>query len=719
MSILSSLLKLGQGTPTQQIPTAVQTTEIAQEVAPFIKDILGKSQALYKERMAEGFVPFEGQTLADVTADQLAAQEGLRGLVGSQAGGLQEARELVRRQTQQATAEELQPFMNPYQQAVTDIAKRKAQEQFEQETLPGLRKQAIDAGAFGGSRAAMRESQAQDAQARLLADIQAKGDLAAFQDARKAFEAQKTRERQAAEGLTGLATGQFGAQTKELGALEAVGREEQQRQQQLLDESYQRFLQERTFPEQQLGQYQALVAGTPISQGNVTYQQARFQPSPLSQALGTAATALGTYQGAKNLKLFGSKEGGGIKEGIASLPVVQKQQGKQILQQTMQDVSPISGVSDVGTDEEAGAILDFLRSLGTNIKDYVKNPTTERQKERARKLQDFNVRAGEIAKEKEDAEKIRQQNLMLQNQQNQLEKSILDAANQTTVNRQPTVTNQPVVNTNQQPAFNTNQQQTTDTDVDDTTQTTAQNRSSNVLSGVNTVTEDTTPPPEKTPDPRPLDEMRTAVRGIEGLLKDREAKLTAQEAREKELLDKDRETVRGAAKAKFLTDLGSALLKGDGTGGGFFSEFGKAGAEAVKGSQKAVDALRNLNKEERKLVTDSANRQFQNELSQYQQQLKLGEITLQEYKLGIEQTKANLLNFLKKIEIGDSAETSVATLFTNTRAGTVPLEIAVEAYKEKRSRLPKNIRKVYDSNFNELIEAEPEADLNKFQLLKQ
>ena len=97
-------------------------------------------------------------------------------------------------------------------------------------------------------------------------------------------------------------------------------------------------------------------------------------------------------------------------------------------------------------------------------------------------------------------------------------------------------------------------------------QNTAQNRSSNVLSDINNVTE---PPPEETPDPRPLDEMRTAVRGIEGLLKDREAKLTAQETKEKELLDKDRETVRGAAKAKFLTDLGSALLKGDGTGGGF------------------------------------------------------------------------------------------------------------------------------------------------------
>ena len=147
---------------------------------------------------------------------------------------------------------------------------------------------------------------------------------------------------------------------------------------------------------------------------------------------------------------------------------------------------------------------------------------------------------------------------MLQNQQNQLEKSILDAANKTTVNRQPTVTNQPVVNTNQQPAFNTNQTQTTDTDVDDTAQNTAQNRSSNVLSGVNNVTE---PPPEETPDPRPLDEMRTAVRGIEGLLKDREAKLTAQEAKERELLDKDRETYLRAARAKFLTDFGSSLLK--------------------------------------------------------------------------------------------------------------------------------------------------------------
>ena len=295
MSILSSLLGLGQGQPTQVIPTAVTEPKIAEELAPFLKDILGKGQALYKQRMEEGFVPFEGKTLADVTAQQRAAQEGIAGLVGTQKPILDEAGVLVRGGAERATAEALQPFMNPYQQAVTDIAKRQAQERFEQETLPGLRKQAIDAGAFGGSRAAMRESQAQDAQARLLADIQAKGDLAAFQDARRAFETQKAREAQTAEGLAGLAQTGFAQQLKEFGQLEAVGREEQQRQQQLLDESYKRFLQERQFPEQQLGQYQSLVAGIPVGQQSITRTPQQFQPSPIAQALGTATGIANIY----------------------------------------------------------------------------------------------------------------------------------------------------------------------------------------------------------------------------------------------------------------------------------------------------------------------------------------------------------------------------------------------------------------------------------------
>ena len=64
--------------------------------------------------------------------------------------------------------------------------------------------------------------------------------------------------------------------------------------------------------------------------------------------------------------------------------------------------------------------------------------------------------------------------------------------------------------------------------------------------------------------------MRTAVRGIEGLLKDREAKLTAQEKKEKELLDKDRKMVESAAKAKAQLILMVSFIKRDPAGGGFF-----------------------------------------------------------------------------------------------------------------------------------------------------
>jgi len=389
MSILSSLLSIGQGTPTQQIPTAVQTTEIAKEVAPFIKDILGKGQALYKQRMDEGFVPFEGQTLADVTADQLAVQEGLRGLVGSQAAGIQEARDLTRGQTQQATTEALQPFMNPYQQAVTDISKRTAQERFESETLPGLRKQAIDAGAFGGSRAAMRESQAQDAQARLLADIQAKGDLSAFQNAQKQFEAQKTRERFAAEGLSGLTGAEFGARKEELAGLQAVGAEDQKRQQQLLDESYKRFLDERRFPEQQLGQYQGFVSGaSPFLKSTETRMgPQQFQDSPVEKALKLAGTGLGTYKTADGLGLF-SKEGGGIEQGLASLPVVQREEGQQVLNLRKPYDEP-------GFVSQGERIAEKIQNLPGAIKDFLGSiiGPTEKQKEQRADLDQYTIDA--------------------------------------------------------------------------------------------------------------------------------------------------------------------------------------------------------------------------------------------------------------------------------------------------------------------------------------
>ena len=360
----------------------------------------------------------------------------------------------------------------------------------------------------------------------------------------------------------------------------------------------------------------------------------------------------------------------------------------------MDEVSPMTGVSDVGSEEQAGIIANFLKSLNYG--------PTEKQEEKAKELQDYNVRAQKIRQEIEDAKNLKKQNLMLAKKQTLLDDTIASQVpvdvvpdNTTTVNTQPIVID----------------------DVDDVAQNNAGNRVTNVLSNVNTVTEDTTPPPEENvTKPRPLDEMRTAVKGLEGLFKDRDAKLTTQEATEKALIDTDRAEAKGEARRKFLVDFGEALLTGDGAGGGFFAEVGKAGAKATKGSQKYFDTLKNLNKEERKIVTDSANRQFNNQVSQYQQQLELGKITLKEYELGIEQAKASLGNYLKEIQLFDSSLSTTISLFDKARSGDVELSAAVGAYNTVRDRLPDDVKSGYDKSFNTLIEASPEEGLNKFTL---
>ena len=619
MSILSSLLKLGQGTPTQQIPTAVQTTEIAQEVAPFIKDILGKSQALYKERMAEGFVPFEGQTLADVTADQLAAQEGLRSLVGSQAGGLQEARELVRRQTQQATAEELQPFMNPYQQAVTDIAKRKAQEQFEQETLPGLRKQAIDAGAFGGSRAAMRESQARDAQARLLADIQAKGDLAAFQDARQAFEQQKTRERQAAEGLSGLTGAEFQARRAELGGLEAVGREQQQRQQQLLDESYQRFLQERGFPEQQLGTYQGFVSGASpfLRTTQTTMGPQQFQPSPIASALGTAAAGLGTFKAAQDLNLF-SKEGGPVipaEEGTPGglrgimIKIIRAQRGKggdprskraerERTQMQQEDVTRMLEEMDM----QAGGLIDL--------------PIVERQ-------QSGIVRRGRIRGPQDVIDRpappspLEQENQMLKETIENLAKE-----------------NQMIDENTQMMEGEKDRQMMTETPVIEQKPT----------DGIPT-------------ESQAIKDLGTEISSFKTELDDINKKRLAN-------IDASKDALKSQAQIDFLMGVSKGLLQG-GTRGGLLADLTRGGQEGVEAVKDYQANLANLNNQELDVINSNLQDQFNLKTQAINLAFKKGELTREERKLAIDETNAQYTRMLTGINRASDSLNAVRSILTD------------------------------------------------------
>jgi hypothetical protein len=88
-------------------------------------------------------------------------------------------------------ANTVQSFMNPYTQGVTDIARRQAQDAFNQQSM-ARNAAAQRAGAFGGSRHGVTDAMASNDLNTQLNDIQLKGGDAAFRQAMDAINAQRS-----------------------------------------------------------------------------------------------------------------------------------------------------------------------------------------------------------------------------------------------------------------------------------------------------------------------------------------------------------------------------------------------------------------------------------------------------------------------------------------------------------------------------------------------
>ena len=333
---LSSLLGLGTQSNLAPSGTVVTQESLAKEIAPFWKDLLEKSQALYQSRIDEGYKPYQQPTMAKLTPEQLKAMQGLRDLVGTQDANFKRSQELLDKQSEKFTADTAKKYMSPYQQAVTDIEKREAQKVFERDIMPTFEKRAVDAGGMSGlgSRAGLEASQIGQAQMRQLEDIQTKGSQRAYDAAVRQFQEQKARERMEAQAQTQLGTQRYGAKARELGGLSSVGETLQQRQQAALDEAYKRHLEESKWDEDQLQRYQGTIVGFPDIKSQVRTTSAP-QTSPFNKFLSQAA-GLGSLYGS-----FGGFSPGGF--GSAYTPF---------------GTSPVRAA-------EGGHIADYLSALST------------------------------------------------------------------------------------------------------------------------------------------------------------------------------------------------------------------------------------------------------------------------------------------------------------------------------------------------------------------
>ena len=257
---------------------ATQTQEVTQRLAPFqekfLADIFKQAQGLKGTGM-----PYAPQQVAGLTQEQLSAGQLAMGGVGAYQPYLAAA-------TQFAGPGGAAAFMNPYEGAVVDqslqdIARGGAMQQGQ------LSGQALGAGAFGGSRAAVASGELArgtlEQQARTAGQLRASGYQQAQQVAQQAS---------ARFGQLGTASQQMNVQ--DINTLLGIGSLYQGQSQAELDAARQNLLAQQALPYQEIGFLSDIFRGVPALQ-QTTSTQSTPDPSTLQQLAGLGIAGLGAY----------------------------------------------------------------------------------------------------------------------------------------------------------------------------------------------------------------------------------------------------------------------------------------------------------------------------------------------------------------------------------------------------------------------------------------
>ena len=205
-------------------------------------------------------------------------------------------------------------FMNPYERQVIDTAMADIQRAGDIQGQ-GLRAQAVGAGAFGGSRSGIMESELGrnilDQQARTAGQMRQSGYQNALQQAQQAFEASKGRGLQASQlagnlgqGIAGLGGMAQGALQSDIGSLTSAGALQRGVEQSGLDAMYKNMMQRYQMPYQQYGFLGDIYSGAPSTQQQIT-SQVSPDPSVGQQIAGLGIAGLSAAAGAQKAGLFG------------------------------------------------------------------------------------------------------------------------------------------------------------------------------------------------------------------------------------------------------------------------------------------------------------------------------------------------------------------------------------------------------------------------------
>jgi hypothetical protein len=306
------------------------TKPVTAEDGTVTHEITGVKSSNFKPYSADprdyvaGFSPLQQQVQYNAANLQMPGQynqaTGLTGLSGM--GSLGAAQQGIgagaNYASQVTNPNAVAAYMNPYQQNVIDVQNQAAQRQADIARTQRMA-QATKSGAFGGSRQAIENAEANRALAQLQNTNQLQGQQQAYQSAIQNMQYGAGlglqglgvglqgygQAGQAGTNLANIGSQQLGAQQGILGLQQQVGGQQQAQEQQIINQAIQNYANQQQAPMQAYNQYNALLRGYAIPGMTTTQYQAA--PSMTSQIAGLGTAAAGAYGLMK-------KAGGTIKE---------------------------------------------------------------------------------------------------------------------------------------------------------------------------------------------------------------------------------------------------------------------------------------------------------------------------------------------------------------------------------------------------------------------
>lgn len=232
---------------------------------PYVTDMLGRGQALADQP----YQAYTGPLTAGQSELQTQAFQGLAGLAipTDQMGAFV---------PQQFTAQSAQQYMNPYLQASLNPQIDEARRQAEIQRVANAGR-LTQAGAYGGSRQAIMESEGNRNLLQNLSAITGEGYRTAYDQAMGQFNTQQEREMGAQE-----AANRYGLSA--LQQIASMGAEQRGIESEGIAADFAQFQEERDAPYKQVQYMQSLLQNLPLQTQNYSY----MQPSQLSTVLSTA-----------------------------------------------------------------------------------------------------------------------------------------------------------------------------------------------------------------------------------------------------------------------------------------------------------------------------------------------------------------------------------------------------------------------------------------------